>query len=296
MRIFLSSIVAASAVVLLVAAPASAQEKGDSFIVPVVAHTSGAGVPPTRWISDLVLHNMEDSKVTVGMIYLPFEHANDWDGTFPVTLDLSGRETLLIEDILGTLFHKTSNTKGLLFISCDPEYFPANPGGANLLLTSRTYNTGSPTGTYGQTVPSNTLLWNGSATPSYIAGARNDDRFRSSLGIVNVSLHPVTIHYRILDDRGNVLEQSSVDIPAASGWQRLFSNLGLGKVTGPMTLELWLDPADVTPNPCDTEDVSYFWAYVSKVDGNPDGTGDAEFLPAVPTELPPAGFSCDEGG
>ncbi len=292
---FVSRVLVSGAVMLVAIALANAQERNDTFILPVVAHTTGAGNPPTRWVSDLVLHNLEDSSVTVGMVYFPFEHANDWDGTFPVSIDLEARETRLVEDVLGTLFHETSNTKGLLYITGEKDYIPGNPDDVELLLSSRTYNTGSPGGTYGQTVPSNQFLWNGSSTPSYITGARNDQRFRSSLGIVNISLVPITVHYKILDDTGTVLRESRVDLPAASGWQRLFSNLGIGKVSGPMTVELWLDPSDVIQDPCEGNDVTYFWAYVSKVDGNPDGTGDAEFLPAVPTEMPPAGYLCDEG-
>lgn len=277
---------------ILVTVGGRAQERNNSFVVPVVAHTTGAGDPPTRWVSDLVLHNLQDVPVTVGLAYFPFEHDNDWDGTFPVTIDLAARETRLVEDLLGTLFHRVSNTKGLLYVSCEEDAFPANPEDAEILLTSRTYNTGSPAGTYGQTVPTNSMLWNGSETPSFITGVRNDQRFRSSLGIVNISFEPITVHYKILDAQGSVLAASSVNIPAASGWQRLLSNLGIPKVEGPMTVELWLDPADVTPNPCESDDVTYFWAYVSKVDGNPQGTGDAEFLPAVPTQFPPAGFLC----
>ncbi|NOZ94398.1 MAG: hypothetical protein GXP47_06635 [Acidobacteria bacterium] len=286
------SIVIVTTIMWLVSSAGNAQEKSESFILPVVAHTTGAGNPPTRWVSDVVLHNLENTKITVGMAYFPFEHTNGWDGTFPVQLHLEARETRLVEDVLGNLFHETTNTKGMLLISAEQGSFPANPAHPELLLASRTYNTGSPAGTYGQTVPSNGLLANVSATPSYITGARNDGRFRSSLGIVNISLHPITVHYKILDASGKVLKESSVDLRTASGWQRLFTSLGIGKVTGPMTVELWLDPSDVASDPCGTEDASRFWAYVSKVDGNPDGTGDAEFLPAV--DVPPADYSCDE--
>jgi hypothetical protein len=44
------------------------------------------------------------------------------------------------------------------------------------------------------------------------------------------------------------------------------------------------DQADVLPDPCATQFPNMFIAYVSKVDGNPQGTGDAEFIYAAPTE------------
>jgi hypothetical protein len=53
---------------------------------------------------------------------------------------------------------------------------------------------------------------------------------------------------------------------------------------GPLTVELWMSEADVLPDPCATQFPNMFIAYVSKVDGNPQGTGDAEFIYAAPTE------------
>ncbi len=288
------SLCAVLAAAALIAPSAPAQMISDSFIIPVVAHTSGTGTPPTYWVSDVAIHNLRNDTVQVGLVYFPFDHTNDWDFTFPVTLTLTARQTLLIEDVLQTKFDITSNSKGALNINCEKDFFPSNPGQCDLLVTSRTYNTGSTAGTYGQTVPANELLWNGSTTPSYITGARNDDRFRSSLGIFNISLNPITVHYRFLGAGAAVLKEGSADILTASGRQWLFSQLGIGKVQGPITVELWLDPSDITPDPCAADVITYFTAYVSKVDGNPDGTGDAEFLLAVPTQMPPAGFDCTD--
>ncbi len=283
-------LVAVCAAVLAVG-PAGAQERGEASVLPVVAHNQGQGIPPTWWVTDVTIHNLTDREITVGMAFFPFERDNDWGGTFPVTFPVGAHKTTLIEDVLGSRFGVTGNAKGLLYVTCSDEYFPENPADSSMIVTSRTYNTGSPEGTYGQTVAGNQLLWNGSATPSTIVGARNDDRFRSNLGIVNLSFNPITVHFRFLAADGTVLKEDEWAIPRASGIQRLFSSLGIGKVAGPITVELWLDPADVTPDPCQT-DPSYFAAYVSKVDGNPDGTGDAEFLYAVPTEIPPAGWDC----
>jgi len=47
----------------------------------------------------------------------------------------------------------------------------------------------------------------------------------------------------------------------------------------------------VFPDPCATQFPNMFIAYVSKVDGNPDGTGDAEFIYAAPTDP----YRCREG-
>ncbi len=89
--------------------------------------------------------------------------------------------------------------------------------------------------------------------------------------------------------------RGSVDLPSLSGVQRSFGSFRVGRVAGPITVELWLDPAGVAPDPSAVGFPAKFAAYASKMDGNPDGTGDAEFLPAVPTEVPPAGFACPDG-
>jgi len=285
-------LVGVCAAAVLIGAPSWAQERSEEVVLPVVAHTQGQGNPPTQWVTDLTIHNLMDQAITVGMAFFPFEHDNDWDFSFPATIQVGPRSTALIEDVLASKFGITSNSKGVLVVTCSGQYFPQNPANSTMIVTSRTYNTGSPQGTYGQTVPSNVFLWNASPTPSTIVGARNDDRFRSNLGIVNLSFNPITVHFRFLAADGKALRPDDKRlIPRASGIQRLFSNLGIDKVAGPITVELWLDAADVTPDPC-ASTPNYFMAYVSKVDGNPNGTGDAEFLYAVPSEFPPAGFDC----
>ena len=71
-------------------------------------------------------------------------------------------------------------------------------------------------------------------------------------------------------------------------------DLGLQQTQGTLRVELWLDPLDVTPDVCAVDWHNAFIAYVSKVDGNPQGTGDAEFLPAIPKEFPPPEFQCPD--
>jgi hypothetical protein len=83
-----------------------------------------------------------------------------------------------------------------------------------------------------------------------------------------------------------VIKSGSLDLPTLSMRQWSFSSLGIGNQTGPLTLELWLDPEDVWPDPCAELLTNGFIAYVSKADGNPDGTGDAECIFAIPTQVP----------
>jgi hypothetical protein len=150
-----------------------------------------------------------------------------------------------------------------------------------MLAVTRTYNTGGAEGTFGQTVPS--LVAGGLnvfAESSFITGARNDDEFRSNLGIAGQSaLGTIRVHYRIMDQEGIVLVEDSKRIRIASMNQWSFDSLGVGSVEGPLTVELWLDPDDLDEDPCEPIFPTGFLAYVSKVD---NGTGDAEYLTAAP--------------
>ena len=147
---------------------------------------------------------------------------------------------------------------------------------------------------FGQTVLPADMYRGETYEPSYVLGARHDDRFRSNLGIMNVSPGTVTVRYRIRAADGDVLVEGSRTLEVFDGDQWSFSELGLPRTDGALRVEVWLDPADVTPDPCAVDWHNGFIAYVSKVDGNPLGTGDAEFLPAIPDDFPPPGWLCDD--
>lgn len=271
--------------VLTVAGPAAAQEIDDSPVFPIVARTAGAGEPPTQWVTDLTVANVTDGSITVGMKFFPANQPNELDPSFPDQFVLGPRETRMWTDVLYSVFGYTNDVKGALMVTCSEEYFGENPEEADILATTRTYNTGNPEGTYGQTIPASSFQVNVFGDPSFITGARNDSQFRSNLGIVNMSFEAVTIHYRVLDAGGMILVQGQKSMPKACVKQWSFAQLGVGRVQGPLTVDLWLDPEDVTPDPCSSDTPNMFMAYVSKVDGNPEGTGDAEFLYSAPVRV-----------
>lgn len=283
--------------VMLATPCVTAQIVDSEHLVPIVARTVGAGDPPTRWVSDLVVMNLHDQPLEVGMMYFPWgaDRITDWDFTFPVTFVLAPLETRIVEDVLGTIFGYTGDTKGALMVTCDSDTFPSNPPEAEMLTTSRTYNTGAAAGTFGQTVMPLDLFTNMTSEPSYVAGARHDSRFRSNLGVMNLSPEAIDVHYRIRDAAGSIVVEGSKHLEVFDGGQWSFGELGVDVTSGPLRVELWLDPADVTPDVCAVDWFNSFVAYVSKVDGNPSGTGDAEFLPAVPADFPPPDVRCDDG-
>jgi hypothetical protein len=288
MKVCLSTVLA-----LGVAATAAAQVVNETQFFPVVAHTAGAGDPPTAWRSDVTVHNVTDDELTVGFMY--FESGQT--GPYSESRTLQPRGTLTIEDIVATLFGITSNSKGSLLLQCDNSEFPENPDDARILAHSRTYNAGSEIGTFGTSVPTaqfSSVFLNAGQSISLITGVRNDSDYRSNLGIVNFSFAEVgiTVHYRFLDQDNTEVASGSEDLDPMDMNQWSFKKLGVPKsVEGPLTVELWLDPEDIPGDPCEIEedDLVIFLAYATKVDGNPSGSGDGEFIYATPLD----GLPCE---
>lgn len=281
-----------AALLAAAAAPGFGQSLADTQLFAVISATPGLGTPPTQWVSDVTVHNPNEGAVTVGFQFFPERQANVLDPTFSgansFVLELAPGETRSLENIIPASFGITTAIKGMLLVSCSSSFFPSNDESDKLVATSRTYNVGSAAGTFGQTVGSNFELFNVYDTPSIVTGARQDRRFRSNLGVATIAMGgPITIHYRIRGADGGTIAQGTKVLQPLSMAQWSFASLGVDNTDQPLTVEVWLDPADVTPDPCNVADQggipNAITAYVSKVDGNPDGTGDAEFIAAVPT-------------
>ncbi|MCK5378810.1 MAG: hypothetical protein KAJ78_05365 [Acidobacteria bacterium] len=261
----------------------NAQEISSTLLFPVVARTEGAG--DSRWVSDLVVNNLLGETVTVGLQFFPENQTNSLDFEFPDRFQLAPRETRLVEDILASFFGYDTNIKGVLLVTVDPGLISGNSEEANIAGVTRTYNVADPAGTYGQSVPGLDVLVM-TTDPLVAAGARNDDSYRSNLGIVNIGFFDeALVHFRILGSDGSVLVEGTRTVRALSMRQWSFQQLGVGSVEGPMTVELWLDEGSAADDPCDFG-VPAIMGYVSKVD---NGTDDGEFIYAFPT----VGDRCD---
>jgi hypothetical protein len=288
--------IATVGLIFALAAPATAQ-LAENHMVQVVAHTQGAGSPPTFWRSDVVVFNPNAATVSVGFAFFPEGTANTPITSFPAGRFriLEAGETILIEDIVRTTFALTGNVKGILIVNSERQFFPSNPTPALVLVSSRTYTSndaGGTFGTYGQTVVTSTGFLSASPQPSYATGARQDGQFRTNMGIGSGSNEQIRVHYRILDEEGAVLLEGTKTIQPLSMKQWSFTSLGIETHDGVMTVEFQLDPEDVTSNPCASANPNAFYAYISKVDGNPMGTGDGEHVQAVPREFPPPPSGC----
>jgi len=260
---------------LLLTAPASAQLVTDLAIAPVVAHTDG--LHGTQWVTDLTIFNPMVYEISVGVQFHLADRHNSPSDFYRSIVVVGARETVMIADLLPNLYGIEGNTKGWLLLIARPPFLP-NPDGTMFHATARIYNTGGADGTFGQTVSSLVPAANVGWSPSYITGVRNDDSYRSNLGLVALST-AIDVHYRILAGDGSVAAEGVKEVKQYSMSQWSFEELAVGSVDGPLSVELWLDPDDATPDPCAVEFAVAFYAYVSKVDNL---TGDAEFLTAVP--------------
>lgn len=264
--------------ILGITIPAVGQEAFSIQFFPVVAR--GAGLGDTQWVTDLTVFNPMSENVTVGLQFFPANQNNVFNPFFPNSITLEPGQTIMVADVLHETFGYTGDIKGGLVLVADPDFIPGNPEGTQILAVTRTYNVGSAEGTYGQTVPSLTASLNVGWASSFITGARNDADFRSNLGIGNTAvMASIRVYYRIMNQGGEVLVEGSKTLKISSMNQWSFDQLGVGTVDGPLTVELWLDPDNASPDPCAENIPPGFLAYVSKVD---NGTGDAEFLTSAP--------------
>ncbi len=262
---------------LLLAATASAQLISDLVGFPVAAR--GPGLHGTQWVTDLTLYNPMDHSVNLFLAFLPADQDNGGSEHL-MPYHLEPHQTVFFEDVILSLFELDQDIKGVLTISAESSLLN-NPEGTVIHAVTRTYNRGGGDGTYGQTVPSLFPALNVGWGSSFITGARNDDVFRSNLGIAGMALATqLRVDYRITSSNGTVVVEDSRLLPRLSMNQWSFEQLGVGTVEGPLTVELWIEPDQASEDPCaEFPYANAFFAYVSKVDNL---TGDAEFIYAYP--------------
>jgi len=277
----------AAVLALLVTVPVSGQMVTGLHVLPVAIHSPG--VAPSFWKTDVFATNYNDHEMKVGFLFFPEGQANTLTFTVPAaqTRRLAAGATLIVEDIVFSMFGQ-SNAKGMLFVISDLAWFPSNePNSEKLAVTSRTYNTGSdPRGTFGQTATNMLLYLNFKPVSSWLTGLRYDSSFRCNLGIGNVGPNKIKVHYRVRRDSGALAAEGSKEILAYSMGQWGLASLGVAQGAGPLSVELWLDSQSVTANYCAglLASSNGFYAYASPVDGagSGQGTGDGEMVYAVP--------------
>jgi subtilisin family serine protease len=235
-----------------------AQAEPTSF-VPVGVHASGAN--QTFWITDArVLNPGPQASAAVGLHFVPA----DADGTseaIPAEVSVPAGAILDLPDLVLETFGLDGFQGNILVESTE-----------DLVITSRTYNTGGGSGTYGQFIgealPSDSI--GQGDEPALLLQLASTDDFRTNIGLSETSGQPasVTITLRA-GDTGAVLASSGpVAVASYSNTQvnRVFDELGAppsGNAYAAVSV---------------TSGSGRVLAYASVVDNQ---TGDAIFIPGL---------------
>jgi hypothetical protein len=299
------------AVVLCLLSSAAAAQLVNSFhFVPVVA--KAAGLNGTQWKSDITVTNVGTTAVLVGMRLFYSGSSNSFDGTLPFQFWANPGESVTWEDFVAQYsYYIKTPAQGTGFIvvaditpvNCNVSSPPtAYPG--LLAVTSRTYNTGDPKGTYSTAADPNLAGMNYTTYPSVIPGVRHTGTaapgFRTNLSVSNFSTTRIKILVKIFNAAGAlVVPESPQTVEALSFRQWALSDFGVTNLGAtPGRIEIRLDPTQVADpctsvtdtfctNPCDPKKcpTKYalrsqptFFVYGSMVD---NGTGDGVMLSPV---------------
>jgi hypothetical protein len=264
---------ALAAVICLLSSTAAAQLVNSYYFIPVVTHA--AGLNGTSWQSDVTITNVGPASVLVGTKI--FYYAKT---------PAEGKGLLILAD------HTPVN--------CNVASPPTSHSGL-LVVSSRTYNTGDPKGTYSTAVDMNLAAANFTTYPSVMTGVRQTGSsapgFRTNLSVANLSTKRIGIFVKIFNSSGTLAApESPQTVEPLSFRQWTLSSFGVTNLgSTPGHIEVRLDPTQVADpctkvtdafcsNPCDPQKCPKgyemrsqptFYAYASTID---NGTGDGTVL------------------
>lgn len=202
--------------------PAQKQAASRIVEVPAVLHADGAN--DTHWRSDLWLTNVTTTSQGVRVEF--FSTTGIRLQSEPQSL-AAGR-TLVIADVVASLFGLGDAVGHLRLTE------------STLLVTSRTWTPG-PGGTYGQFI-SGRPVEEGSdvaSPPTLSIQLENSARFRTNLGVTEVSGNPATVRIRTFDSSGAQVGENVLAVDANGQVQAGLAQLGVAELfNGRATFEV----------------------------------------------------------
>lgn len=242
-------------------------------VLPAVASTPGAA--GTVWTSDLSIHYPGPNPSSVVFVRL-IPTGGEGIGEAPperAILSLRQGETLSVADVLGE--HFPEHEVAALVV----ESLAGSAGTSDIFVGSRTWTpTVQGAGTMGQGIPGFSRA--DSSAPVVVPGLESSDRFRTNLGLVNLSLNQrSSFAIEVFNAAGALAGTLSTTLEPWSHLQidELLGELGLAgagytaRVSIAATENLYTHPSDSwEPS---------FLAYGSRVDR---ATGDPTFIEGVP--------------
>ncbi len=173
------------------------------MLIPAVAHAPGA--EGATWRSDVTAVNLGTEAVDFIMSY-------DDGGAGPIigNATLQPGETRRWADIVGSFF--ASAGAGVITVDAS----------SRIVMTARTYNLAAAGGTFGQALPGLVIgeaIAEGSV--GCVMGLRENEHWRSNLGLVNLGSEAATVRVRLFDVTGIQVGQTMQRTVAARGWKQI---------------------------------------------------------------------------
>ncbi|HVT02328.1 MAG TPA: hypothetical protein VHL58_03015 [Thermoanaerobaculia bacterium] len=191
---------------LFSALPAAAQVY-DTFVIPVVGNTAGAG--GTRWGTQLSIFNPQQYTLKVSLTFLPtgIETGSEFLVTVP------SNSTFFSSNVINDVF-KRSGT-GALLVATFANDNPSVPDGVidrAFVVTTTTFNNAS-SGTFGQGIPgtlTGEMDFALEKVSSIATGIRNfgtigSTGYRTNIGAVNTGRYSIRLLVSVYDSQGRTV-------------------------------------------------------------------------------------------
>ena len=202
---------------LLVSGVPLVQTPARSFVMPGVADISNG---LANWRTDLRIFNAGADPQYVTMTLYPLNDASG--ATIGRSLTVNPGEVTILDNVLASRFGAT-NIGGAMHVDTLTD--------ANLVVTGRTYNQVDGGGTYGQFIAAVTpadATGKGSRTLN-ILQVEDSSRYRTNLGIAEVSGKPVTVEVSVFLPDAKVAPKVTIPLAANEYRQfRVLQQLGVG--------------------------------------------------------------------
>jgi hypothetical protein len=263
---------AAIAVLLAVAVPVSAQVY-DTFVIPVIGNTAGAG--GTVWGTELALFNPQPHTLFISATFLPSGLGQGSE----VLIEVPSNQTFAVGNALFDLY-KRSGTGSLLlatFVEDNPHVPDPTIVDLSFVVQSRTFNN-APSGTYGQGIPGviagmmdfPTEELSAVATGVNNFGAISLSGFRANVGALNLGRFEIRMLVNVYDELGRTIAQNlEFKVPPLGHFQ---DPLPVAVTRG--TVEFFV----FDPGANDPQNFAVVFPYVSVVDNR---SGDGTYLNPV---------------
>ena len=170
------------------------------YVIPGIAELNNGA---SNFHSDVRIFNGGASDVVANLTFVP---SAGLSGANPKSLTIGRGTVAVLDNILPTFFNTTGSTGGSVIVT--------TPSNSSLVATARTYTNVANNGTYGQFIPGVTPpegVGSGDR-PLQVLQLEQSDRFRSNLGLVELTGNPVTVRVSLYQPDSKLTPSFNVDL------------------------------------------------------------------------------------